>query len=258
MESNTNNTNQAKNTTDSKGEKGEHDKFKKKKWEMNPKTHFINIPIDDPDFIKEYCLWCEDLKSQGLSDFYPELLQKHGKLHMTICVLELGEGPDKIDFVHQVLQSIQPELKKIADGDVNFNFDGYDTMGTHQRAFVVYAKSRNDSNFVKLTEMIHVIIKALVDNGLIQKKQFKEFHIEYVDGKYSIKLHMTLLNCLFLNKVLKKRREKQVYNINAEMILEYLKTRELPSAKIDKIHFSRMREDKKTEKYELEYSYDIY
>jgi hypothetical protein len=176
---------------------------------------------------------------------------------MTICVLDLGDQ-EKIDFVHQLFESIKPELKKISDGDIKFNFDGYDTMGSKQKASVVYAKMKTDSNYYKLTEIIHLIIKTLVDNGIIKKERFKDTHINYENGKYSITLHMTLLNCLFLNKILKKQREKQVYSINTTDIFKYLSTSALPDAQIDRIHFSRMREDKKTEKYELVYSYDLY
>jgi hypothetical protein len=261
MESNNTNGNKRNTNDDHMGHKSgaykEYNSDKRHK-KSNDLTHFINIPIEDPEFIKEYCLWCEDLKKQNLNDFYPELLQKHGKLHMTVCVLDLGEDKDKIDYVHQVLQSIQPEIQKIAEGKVLFNFNGYDTMGTINKARVIYAKMKADSYYNKLADMIHIIIKSLVDNGILKENKFKDTHIQYEKGKYSITVHMTLLNTLFLNKILKKRREKQVYNINATGILEYLKTRELPSAKIDRLHFSRMREDKKTEKYELIYSYDIY
>jgi hypothetical protein len=227
-----------------------------KTWDENTKTHFINIPIEDPGFIKGYKIWCEEIKKQGLTDFYPELLQKHGKLHMTICVLDLGDQ-EKIDLVHQLIESIKPELKKISDGNIKFNFDGYDTLTSTQKARVIYAKMKRDSNYYKITEIIHLIIKTLVDNGIVKKEQFRDKHINYKNGRYSITLHMTLLNCFFLNKILKKRWEKQVESINATDIFEYLSTSPLPDAQIDRIHFSRMRENKKIGKYKLVYSYDL-
>lgn len=178
---------------------------------------------------------------------------------MTVCVLDLGQDIEKIDLVHKLLSELSSEISNIAKGSLNFNFESYDTMGSQNSARVIYAKMIEDENFSKLSEIIHLIIKTLVENNILDKNKLSDLHIKYdnKDDKYRIKLHMTLLNVLFLNKVLKKNHQKPIYNINASDILGYMKERILPSAKISEIHFSRMREDKITEKYELMHSYKI-
>jgi hypothetical protein len=231
-----------------------------KPWQFeNKKSHFINIPIEDEFFISEYTNLMDEIKNRTLKDFYPELLQKSGKLHMTICVLELGDDEEKIQKVHKLLKDLNPEIIKIAKGKVNFNLENFDTMGPLTQARVIYAKMVEDDHFSKISEIIHIIIKTLVDNDILEKEKLSESHIELDEetNKYKIKLHMTLLNVLFLNKILKKRRMKQVYNIDASEIMEYMNSKSLPTAEITSIHFSRMREDKQTEKYEMLYSYKI-
>ena len=68
---------------------------------------------------------------------------------------------------------------------------------------------------------------------------------------------MTIMNVLFLNKILKKQKKKEIRNFNAEEVLSYLNNKTMPQASIEKIHFSRMREDKLTEKYEMIFSYSL-
>ena len=68
---------------------------------------------------------------------------------------------------------------------------------------------------------------------------------------------MTLMNVTFLNKIMKKKKEKILRSINAQKILNFMNSNSLPTASIEKIHFSRMREDKQTERYEMVYSYSL-
>jgi hypothetical protein len=243
--------------------KQNHKNNKPKKQENKNLTHFINIPILDSDFIDAYKKFTEEIllshEKCNILDFYPELLQKSGKLHMTICVLDLGQDKEKIDLVHKLMSDISGQISHIANGSLNYNFETYDSMGSQNSARVIYAKMIEDQHFHKLSEIIHLIIKTLVENNILDKKKLSDTHIQYdhKDEKYKIKLHMTLMNVLFLNKILKKNNQKQKYNINATDILKYMKERILPPANLDFIHFSRMREDKVTEKYELMYSYKI-
>jgi hypothetical protein len=226
------------------------------KWNTT-KTHFINIPIQDSVFIEAYKKLCAELKGANLNHFNHELLQKPGKIHMTVCVLDLGEDEDKIKRVHSVLEGVQEKLKEIANKKLEFNFDKFESMGDVESTRVIYAKMNEDENFVKLEEMIHIIIDALVNEKLIMKHSLKDSHINFDNGKYKIKLHMTLFNVLFLNKILKKRKEIEVKTIDAKDILAYLAERPLPASTIEQINFSRMRENPQTQKYELLYSYKL-
>jgi hypothetical protein len=230
------------------------------KWDTTKKSHFINIPILDTSFIDGYVKFMEVFKTSNVNNFYPELLQKPGKLHMTVCTLDIGEDDEKIQKVHKILLDLQPEIKKLVDGKVFFNFEKFETMEKVTSTRVVYAKMIEDEYYQKLEEVIHLILKTLIEQSIIDKNKLNEVHIDYDKDKdrYSIKLHMTLLNVMFLNKILKKTRQKQVFNLDATDIMDHCSKQILPPAEITQIHFSRMREDKVTEKYELLYSYDIY
>ncbi len=224
------------------------------------KTHFINIPILDEIFIEEYIKLCEFIKSKNLKDFQHELLQKPGKLHFTICVLNLGDDREKIDKVHKIMQSLNADFQILTNNNLKYNFDGFSSMSETKECRVVYSKLKVDENYRILSNIINLIIKKFVEEGIIIKKDLNKNHINY-DKKndfYSIKIHMTLLNVLFLNKILKKKKMKFIRSIDSEKILEFLNGQIIfPSASITEIHFSRMRENKITEKYEMLYSYNI-
>jgi len=188
----------------------EKNKFNPNSKKPPEKTHFINIPILDESFISEYKKFCDFIQTQKeLKDFHPGLLQKPGKLHFTICVLSLGEDQAQIDKVHKILADMRSEFQTQSEGSLKFNFDGYSTMGSATDCRVVYSKIKEDDyNFEKLSEIINMIIKRFVEEGVLSKKDLSKSHINYNWKKdfYSIKVHMTLLNVLFLNKILKKNR----------------------------------------------------
>ena len=221
---------------------------------FNTWTHFINIPINDEIFIASYSELCEELNNSGLKNFYPEILQKKGKIHMTICVLELS-NEENIIKVDSILKALQVKIKQIIDKQIIFNFEKFQIMGKNiNEARVIYAKMIEDDNFHKLEEIIHLIIESLEN----EKIKFDRNHIIKQNGKYKIKLHMTIFNVLFLNKFLKKQKKKELFNIDAEEIMEFLKEKKFPSTMLDQINFSKMREDPNTKKYELLYSYNFY
>jgi hypothetical protein len=224
-------------------------------WDNTKKSHFIMIPIEDKTFIDAYSNLCNEFGKVTVNNFHPELLQKPGKLHMTVCTLDLGDDQNKIDKVHQIMSSIENDMKALADSTVLFNFEKYETMGKVNSARVVFAKMLEDEYFQKLSEIVHLIIYSLVEGGALEKNSLSEKFIEFKENKYRIQLHLTLLNVLFLNKILKKQRMKQISTIDATGILEYMSDKNMPSAEITHINFCRMREDKKTEKYELLNSY---
>ena len=124
-------------------------------------------------------------------------------------------------------------------------------------ARVVYGKMKEDESYYKLTKVIHLIIKTLVDAGFIDKDKLADNHIEFINGQYSITLHLTLLNVTFWNKILKKQKKKPKKNFDATEIMSTISGFQLPPCKLDKFNFCVMREDKKTEKYELVQSFEL-
>lgn len=220
-------------------------------------NHFLMIPFEASDFVTEYTKFCDELIAKDPDGFDKELLQKPGKLHMTVTILSLNMDETKVKQVALLLESIQEEIKQLSESSINFSFEKFETMGPKNQARVVYGKMKEDESYYKLTKVIHLIIKTLVDAGLIDKDKLADNHIEFINGQYSITLHLTLLNVTFWNKILKKQKKKPKKNFDATEIMSTISGFQLPSCKLDKFNFCVMREDKKTEKYELVQSFEL-
>ena len=235
---------------------------KNQNWDTTKKSHFINIPIafEDEDFIKEYKSFMNTINNENLFNISPHLFQKPYKLHMTVCTLNIGEDDQKIEKCNDVLKGLNSKMQEIVAGGITFKFDKYNTLGSTEKARVVYAEMADDDSCSKLKDIINLIITTLLDEKLMGDEEIKQNFIEYDPNtkKYSIKLHLTLLNCLFWNKILKKEKKKTVDTIDATKLFNLIQGNLiLPSTKITQINFSRMREDKKTEMYELLYAYKL-
>ena len=211
-------------------------------------NHFLMIPFEASDFVTEYTKFCDELIAKDPDGFDKELLQKPGKLHMTITILSLNMDEIKVKQVALLLESIQEEIKQLSESSINFSFEKFETMGPKNQARVVYGKMKEDESYYKLTKVIHLIIKTLVDAGFIDKDKLADNHIEFINGQYSITLHLTLLNVTFWNKILKKQKKKPKKNFDATEIMSTISGFQLPPCKLDKFNFCVMREDKKTEK----------
>ena len=230
---------------------------KGKKQNTYQVNHFLMIPFEDETFVQEYIKMQNKLITENPDGFDKELLQKPGKLHMTITILSLDMDETKVKQVETLLNGIQEEIKKLSESSINFSFEKFDTMGPKDQARVVYGKMVEDESFYKLSQVIDLIIKTLVDAGFIDKNKLAENHIEYINGKYSITLHLTLVNVTFWNKILKKQKKKPKKNFDANAIMNSISGVQLPPCKLNKFNFCVMREDKKTEKYELVKSYEL-
>ncbi len=224
-----------------------------KGFDPDIKSHFIMIPIEDQAFIDAYNELVNNTLSANLPDISPYLFQKDGKLHITVCTLNIGEEASKVEKYINFLSGIQEGLKKISTGGVNFNFDGYSTLGEGANTRVVYVKMKKDDEFEKLGNIIHFLISSLLKNNLLSEEEIQQNFIvcDQLNSKFTITVHLTILNVLFWNKILKKKKEKPLKGFNSCQVLKYLQNIVLPSAKISCFNFCRMREDKKTEKYEI-------
>ena len=99
---------------------------------------------------------------------------------MTITILSLDMDETKVKQVETLLNGIQEEIKKLSESSINFSFEKFDTMGPKDQARVVYGKMVEDESFYKLSQVIDLIIKTLVDAGFIDKNKLAENHIEYI------------------------------------------------------------------------------
>ena len=222
-----------------------------------PPRHFIMIPFEDENFIKDYKELCDLLEKEKPKGYDFELLQKPGKLHTSVIVLDLKDDPNEVSKIENILDKIHPKMKELADGGITFNFDDYDVFDSKERTRVVFAKMKEDESYRKIELIIDLIIKTLIKENVISKNDIESYHISFEQNLYKIVLHLTLLNTMFLNKILKKKNKKPIKSFNSQDILAVMHEKNLTSCPLNKINFCVMREDKSIGKYELVKSYDL-
>ena len=219
--------------------------------------HFIMIPFEDENFIKDYKELCDLLEKEKPKGYDFELLQKPGKLHTSVIVLDLKDDPNEVSKIENILDKIHPKMKELADGGITFNFDDYDVFDSKERTRVVFAKMKEDESYRKIELIVDLIIKTLIKEGVISRNDIESYHISFENNLYKIVLHLTLLNTMFLNKILKKKKKKPIKSFNSQDILGVMYEKNLCSCPLNKINFCVMREDKSIGKYELVKSYDL-
>lgn len=229
---------------------------KKKKKQYNEVQYFIMLPFEDENFKEEYIKLTERLKTENPEGFDEGLLQKPTKLHMTVIVLDL-DNQSQVDAVSDILDSIHEEMKEMAGSELNFNFESFESMRNPESTNVVYGKMLEDENHFKLDKIIDLIIRRLVECGVIFEKNLGKMSVEKKNGKYKVRLHLTLLNVTFLNKILRKNKKPILGSFNAKEILYSMSGLSLPSCPLKKVDFCVMREDKATERYEVIKSFSL-
>lgn len=226
-----------------------------------PVRHFIMIPFEYSNFLESYKNFCETLKSYNPSNFDEELLQKPSKLHISVLIFDLKEDQQKINKVCTILKEIQEEIKSISNGEITYKFSGYGAFDSFKYARAVYGKMVEDNSYCKLEQIIDLVIKRLLKEGIIYESELKNLHVtkEGNDSNpfYKIEMHLTLLNATFLNKVLKKQKKKPIKNFDATQINNCIQGIKLSDCPLKKIDFCVLREDKSSGKYELIQSFDL-
>lgn len=223
--------------------------------------HFIMIPFEDPKFLEGYNELCNTLKSYSPKNFDENLLQKPSKLHISVLIFDLKNDQNKINKVCTIMKELQEEIKNISAGDITYKFKGYGAFDSFNQARVVYGKMEEDNSYSKLEQIIDLIIKRLLKDGIIYENELKDLHVTKEGSSsnpfYKIEMHLTLLNATFLNKVLKKKNKKTIKNFDATQINDCIQSIKLPDCPLKKIDFCVLREDKSTGKYELIQSFEL-
>ena len=227
----------------------------------NKVKYFLMIPFEQEDFISTFKNISEKLEKENPKNFDKNLFQKPQKLHLTLVVLDINENKEKTGKVINIINSILKEIKDILSGELFYNFEKFDVFDSIKKTKVIFAKMIEDENNYKLKMMTNLIIKKLVEENILNKKDLENLHIneEYSDGEliYAIKYHITLLNVKYLNRVLQKEKKPFVNEIDATDILECIKNIKFPECKLDKINLCAMREDESNGKYEIIHTFNI-
>jgi len=126
---------------------------------------------------------------------------------------------------------------------------------------VIYAEPEETEELFKLRVISHKIVEKLMEKGIMDKELLKKCHFSF-DKKlnmYMHKLHLTLLNVLFLNKIEKKQGLRESRRIiDAGILIEIMDkkyTSEEAGLSIGSVNFSLMGSDKVNECYFLEREY---
>lgn len=212
-------------------------------------SHFINCPITDENFIKEFNSICNDLIKANPKGFDPSLLQNANKLHFTLCVLSLDDNQEK-----QLIEVLsQLNLKSVKKKSLYYTFDGFESFQENvTKSRVVYIKPKQDDYFLLLKDLFNLIIKSLLENSLLSDADYKRSHITIdSNGNYYSNPHITFMNQSFI------KSHKNKYSFDGRETLEILKAKILPSPRIDKLDLSLMRTDPITKKYIVVKSFNL-
>ena len=229
--------------------------------ENNKVKYFLMIPFEQEDFISTFKKLKEKLEKEKPNNFDINLLQKPQKLHLTLVVLDINENKEKTEKIINIINSLLKEIKDILAGELFYNFEKFEVFDSIKKTKVIFAKMIEDENNYKLKMVTNLIIKKLVEENILNKKDLENLHIneEYSDGEliYAIKYHITLLNVKYLNRVLQKEKKPFVNEIDATDILECIKNIKFSECKLDKINLCAMREDESNGKYEIIHTFNI-
>ena len=66
----------------------------------------------------------------------------------------------------ELLKEIQEEIKNISQGEIKYKFGGYGAFDSFQNARVIYTKMEEDDSYNKLEQIIDLVIKKLLKEGL--------------------------------------------------------------------------------------------
>ena len=223
--------------------------------------YFLMIPLAQDNFINTFNKLCQKLETEKPKNFNKNLFIKPQKLHITLVVLDINEDKEKTEKVITLINSLMSEIKNILSDELIFNFDKYDCFESIKKTRVIFAKMIEDENHYKLKLITNLIIKKLLEENILNKKDFKNLNIseEYSDGEliYTIKYHVTLLNLKYLNKALKEENKPLEKEFDSTDIFQCIKDIEFLECKMDTINLCAMREDPNNEKYEVIHSFNI-
>lgn len=224
-------------------------------YEQTAPTHFVNIPIFHPDFINSYNKLTDTLIGESSLNLNKLLMQKPTKLHITVCVLYLYKE-EEVKAAQEALDELFTQDKEVMETLVkglNLKVNEFKSMQENLfKTRVIYADIEEDKS-IRL--LIHKIIEKLFSKKVVDAESLKRSHVEFDEESktYRNKIHCTLLNVLFLNKIEKKQGKQETRNVaNAEEVLKYMNQsllKTLPEVKMNNVNFSIMREDRETEKY---------
>ena len=238
------------------------DKEKIQTYSSNEKVkYFLMVPFEDDNFLNSYNDICSKLEKDNPKDFNKYLFQKPKKLHITLIVLDIKEDEKKKEKIINLINSLLKDIKSIVDNELIFNFEKFDVFDDIKKAHVLFAKMIEDENYYKLKMVTNLIIKNLVKENILSKKDLENLHVkeEYSDGEliYVLKYHITLLNVKYLNQALQKEGKQTQNNFDATEILKCIEKMSFPEFKMSKINLCAMREDEKNGTYELIHTFNI-
>lgn len=216
--------------------------FNKKEVKL---THFINLPIKDEEFCKNYKIFKDELEKLGIDQ---KLIQPIIKLHFTVCVLSLNQNQvDKVrTILDNLLKSNFNDFKKFS-----LKIDSFTPMNENSyKNRVIFGDVKKNEKYENIKEIFHLIIDSLVKNNIMNDESLKESHIEKINGKYTNIVHLTILNTKFLKNSYVRCIE------NGQNILSALNTSKfinlLPDFPLDRIDFCQFRIDYNTGTYPVE------
>ena len=163
-----------------------------------PFTHLITIPFNSPKMKQEFL----NFKDTVLNLFSNEngidehLFQTPEKLHLTFTILVLLNEEERQQASDLFSKCYSDIVKPVIDiAPLHFEIKGVDIMQKNpKRTDVLYAKINHD----KVQTIADKIVEEFEKNGFLGQKETK------------VKLHITLMNSLYRQRILAKIEKSKV------------------------------------------------
>jgi len=169
------------------------------KKESNKATHFLSLPLIDPDFIsKVESLYADCMELSNDKDFLASILMPPKCLHLTLATMCLKTQND-IDKAVNLMRSLSSQVYDMLNThSALLKIKGLAIMkGTIKNARVVYAEILKEQSYNTVIEVSKFLIQKFREAGIIiRESEDKE-----------LLLHATLLNTIYY-----KNKQKNTYD----------------------------------------------
>jgi len=167
--------------------------------ETNRPTHFLSLPLMDPDFmVKVERLYDDWMELSTDKDFLASIMMPPKCLHLTICTMCL-RNESEIKKATNLMRSLSSQVYDMLNThSALLKIKGLALMkGTIKNARVVYAEVQKEQSYNTIIEVSKFLIDRFRKEGiLIKEAEDKE-----------ILLHATLLNTKYYNN-----KQKNTYD----------------------------------------------
>ncbi|CDW84621.1 activating signal cointegrator 1 complex subunit 1-like [Stylonychia lemnae] len=226
-------------------------------------THFLSLPMATESLAKGLEKWKQEILAQKYETIYPRLFQDPNKAHFTLCMLTL-QSEQEVELAREAMRSVEEYIQKLVvgrgqNGKLFLEFDNLGYFGSLEETNVIHFELKEEGEqFELLKDVIHVLIKAMIDYKVIDKRDLSHIRFNSKTKRFeNEKLHLTLINSSFGKKELMQNNNRYTF-IGRPIIENHKSQLKASSASPNQIQLStRFHYDDKTGFYLSQYNINI-